>query len=108
MVTDVYENPVYVKQLVQAIWRILENQITGIVHISGETILSRYHLALKVASEFSLNEALIEKCTSKDFKHLAPRPLNTTFNTEKFSSIFSLKPLKFDLGLKLMHTELAE
>ena len=99
MVTDVYENPLYVRQLVDVLWDAVLKRFKGIVHVAGSTILSRYELAIEVANVFSLDKNLIEKSNSLEFVHLAPRPLNTSFNTEKMLSVFKIKSLAISDGL---------
>ncbi len=108
MVTDIYENPVHVSQVVELIWKVVTRKFQGIIHVSGNTILNRFELAIEVAKEFSLDETLIEKSSIVDFKHLAPRPLNTSFNNDKLISIFSMNPLPIKDGLRLMRSDFSK
>ena len=106
MVNDIYENPVYVKQVVEVIWQVVLNKHSGIFHIAGGTILNRYELALRVAEVFKLNKNLINECESIEFAQLAPRPKNTSLTTHKIETILKIKPLEISEGLMLMREEL--
>jgi dTDP-4-dehydrorhamnose reductase len=108
MVNDVYENPVYVKQVVEVIWDVVLNKYSGIFHIAGGTMLNRYQLALRVADVFKLNKNLIFECESVEFSQLAPRPKNTSLSTNKIESILKIKPLEINEGLMLMREELSK
>jgi dTDP-4-dehydrorhamnose reductase len=108
MVNDIYENPVYVKQVVEVIWKLVLNKYSGIFHIAGGTILNRYQLALCVADVFKLNKKLIFECESVEFSQLAPRPKNTSLSTNKIESILKIEPLEISEGLMLMREELSK
>jgi dTDP-4-dehydrorhamnose reductase len=106
IVSDIFENPIYVNQLAEIIWKIVLHRFTGIIHLAGGSILSRYELAIKIAEIFSLDHKLIQKTDSSYFKHLAPRPTNTSFNTDRLIATFKIKPITIDEGLKNMKENL--
>jgi dTDP-4-dehydrorhamnose reductase len=51
--------PTYVPALASEIIRLIKNQTTGIVHIAGDRVMSRYEFALAIADAFGLDAGLI-------------------------------------------------
>ena len=81
LVDDVKENPLYNVEAGRCIWKALEMNMQGILHLAGATEVSRYELALQAAEVFGKNPRLIQPVSSSRFSYLAPRPPNTTFDT---------------------------
>lgn len=108
MVDDIYENPVYVHQVVEVIWKIVNLKYIGVINISGGSTVNRYELACEVANIFNLNRTLIESCSNSYFQNLAPRPKNTTFVNTKMASEFHVIPLTISKGLLMMKNELVK
>jgi len=97
LVNDVLVNILYVGDLVKAIDRLIAIDFSGLINISGDEIYSRYDLGLEIARLLGLQEGLIEAVTSTEFKTVAQRPLNTSFDNS----------LMKDLGIQpraLSHT----
>ena len=104
MVDDVSENPLYVRQCAAAIWNIVADGQLGTFHLAGGTAVNRYELALAVAREFALDEALISAVHSDAFPTIARRPANTTFATSRMADVLGVEPLTLDAGLSAMHS----
>lgn len=95
IVDDTISQPFYVKSCAEAIWELLADNSRGIFHLGGPDKMSLYDLAIKTAKSFSLNDSLISRASSADFKTLAPRPRDTHFCLDKVK----------DLGIKLTTVE---
>jgi len=63
-ITDWYNAPTYVPDLVHAIEKLLEDNAEGIFHLVGSEFINRYNWALKVANTFGLDKNLIKPITS--------------------------------------------
>lgn len=102
VVDDVYENPLHNISAALAIWAILERDISGIVHLAGRDVISRYELARMVARIFELDESRIRAVSSAFFPDIAPRPRNTSLVTTRMASELGVPPPTLDEGLRLM------
>jgi dTDP-4-dehydrorhamnose reductase len=102
VVDDVFENALYNKQCGIAIWKIILNQAYGTFNIAGADTYSRYEMALMTAKVFNLDYSLIHKVNSAYFKNIAPRPFNTSFNTNKMKNVLDVTPITLLEGLKDM------
>jgi len=99
MVNDVYENPIYNIECGRAIWEIIKIKFFGIVHMAGSEIVNRYQFALKTAEVFGLDKGLIKEVDSSHFPSIAPRPKNTSFNTNVMEKKLGVKPISVREGL---------
>jgi dTDP-4-dehydrorhamnose reductase len=102
VVDDVYENPLHNLTAADAIWRILNRDVTGTIHLAGRDSVSRYEFALLVARVFGLDASLIQRVSSAYFANLAPRPPNTTLATERMETDLGLPAPALEDGLRAM------
>jgi len=109
VVTDIYNNHLWVGQAAEVVWKIIRGDIKNdIYNIAGADCISRYNLVLKVAAVFNLDSSLIAAVSSDFFKEIAPRPKNTCFNTAKMKKELNINPLSIDEGLLFMRQEVNE
>jgi len=102
VVDDVFENPLLSYQCAEVIWKLIDKDATGIYHIAGRDVLSRYEAANAIAKVFSLDAALINPVSSKSFPNIAPRPKNTSYRTTKIERELGIIPFGFEEGLLLL------
>lgn len=103
MVTDVYENPLLNHHCAEIIWTLVRLNKEGLYHIGGRDVVNRYEFAKLIAEVFELkSEDLIFPVTSDFFPDIAPRPKNTSYDTEKLSKELNIKPLGLKDGLLYM------
>lgn len=102
VVTDVVENPLFNFDCGRALWKVVEQQPRGILHIAGATTINRYDFAKQVASIFKLDASLITPVESSYFPTIATRPPNTSFSTELLEREFSHCPMTLMEGLREM------
>ncbi len=105
MVDDIFCNPLYAWDCADVIWKIIESEKEGIFHVGGEDEISRYDFACIVAEVFGLNKGLITPVKNSFFKSIAPRPVNTTYCTDKIKKELNIFPLGVRAGLKRMKDE---
>jgi len=96
VVDDQIGNPTLADDLAYAILKIVELDRSGLYHVSGPDLISRYDVALVLASVFNFNKKLITPVKTAAFKQPAPRPLNSGFITLK---------AEIDLGIKMSNIQ---
>ena len=102
VVDDVYENPLHNTCAALAIWAIVNSDITGVVHLAGRDVVSRYDLARMVAQAFELDQSRIRAVPSAFFPDIAPRPSNTSLVTTRMESELGVPASALEEGLRLM------
>jgi dTDP-4-dehydrorhamnose reductase len=101
VVADQFRTPTLVEDLAVGCYLIAEKSAEGIFNISGKDLLTPYDIAIITARYFSLDESLITKTDSKEFKQPAQRPLRTGFNIKKAKQILGYQPHSFEEGLAI-------
>lgn len=92
--TDQWLSPTYVKFLAERLVKIVEEEITGILHIAGER-LSRYEFAIELASVLGVERELIKPKHMEEAKLIAPRPRDSSLDIAKAKELgLALPPLK--------------
>jgi len=99
LVDDVWENPIYNLDCARAVWKIVEQKISGKIHLAGPEVVNRYQLGMLIAKVFGLDQNLISPVPSSTFSELAPRPPNTSFLTKKMLDLLRIKPCNLEEGL---------
>jgi dTDP-4-dehydrorhamnose reductase len=100
VVNDQYRTPTLVDDLAKATIDIINNNLEGIYHISGNEYLSVYEFALKIAEVFELNAKLISPISTIQLNETAKRPAKTGFNTTKAFLDFNYTPTSLYEGLQ--------
>lgn len=80
-ITDWYNNPTYLENLADVVARLLEKEMTGIVHAVGSDFLNRYEFALAVASVFEKDATLVRGKPSSSLNLIATRSSANLDNT---------------------------
>ena len=105
MVTDKFINPSYNLSAAKAIWKMVQKDFQGSIHLAGKDTVSRYDWATSVAKVFDLPQNLIFPVESSHFPDLAKRPDDTSFDTKKMIKQLKIKPMSLKQGLKQMRNE---
>lgn len=92
IVVDQYGQPTFADDVGYGIIKIIELDRTGLYHISGAEVTSRYDFAVAVAETFKLRKDLIQPISSEELKLAAPRPRYSEFITQK---------ARMELGIRL-------
>ncbi|GAC1596072.1 MAG: SDR family oxidoreductase [Ginsengibacter sp.] len=100
VVADQIRTPTLVNDIAVAIRAIIDKNVSGIYHISGEEIKTPYEMAIAAARYFNLDEQLVIKTDSASLNEPAKRPLKTGFNIEKAKADLGFIPSRFEEGLK--------
>ena len=103
---DQYTSPTYVPNLSKMIIEIIERKITGIIHLSGDTRISRYNFAICISKIFNLNKQFIKLSKIEQMSWKAQRPIDSSLDVTKAKKILNHKPEKIENSLKLLFNEL--
>jgi dTDP-4-dehydrorhamnose reductase len=99
LVNDIYENPLFNIQCGRALWEVVQKRPSGIFHIAGKDIVNRYEFGKQIAATFGLDDSLLNSVKSSYFPHIAPRPSNTSFITNRMEDELGIKALSLEEGL---------
>ena len=106
VVDDQIGNPTLVDDLAFGILKIIELERTGLYHIAGADLVSRYDFALSLCKIFGFNKTLITPVKSSQFKQPAPRPLKSGLITIKAEVELGLKMSGVERGLTILKNQL--
>lgn len=107
VVDDQMGNPTLAEDLAHAIVSALELGRTGIYHIAGREIVSRYEFALALARVFGFDPALITPIKTSLLHQAAPRPLNSGLITLKAEVELGFRPSTVEEGLMVLKRQLS-
>ena len=107
IVTDQYNNPTFIDDMVQAISKVIEYKKFGIYNIGGKEFLSRYDFTMKIAEFFQLDKSLISPITTSELNQAAPRPLKSGLLILKAQTELGYNPHSIIESLAKMKKELS-
>jgi len=106
IVDDQIGNPTFVDDLAYGLLRAVELGKTGVYHIAGRDIVSRYEFAVRLARVFGLDESLIIPIKTASLKQPAARPLKSGLITLKAEVELGYKPSSIEHGLEVLKTQM--
>ena len=105
VLVDQFTSPTYVPNLSKMLIEIATKQISGILHVSGASKISRYALAKLIAEQLSLNKKLLIPTKIDEMTWKSPRPKDSSLDVSLAAEILSEKPQKIEDTLKLFINE---
>jgi dTDP-4-dehydrorhamnose reductase len=106
VVNDQWRTPTLAEDLAMGCWLVSKKNKEGIFHISGEEMMTPYEIAIRTARFFKLDESLISRTDSTQFKQPARRPPRTGFKIDKAKKELGYQPHSFEEGLSIMQQQL--
>ena len=100
-ITDWYNTPTYVPDLVIATMKLIENNQEGIFHLVGSDFIDRFHWAQKTAEIFNLKKELIAPIKSSELE-LSVERKNIRLNNDKLFQKIQHRMIGVDEGLQEM------
>ncbi|MDB9526577.1 SDR family oxidoreductase [Oscillatoria sp. CS-180] len=85
--TDEVRTPVDAADAVRGLNLVLQEGITGLLHLGGRQRLSRYEFGLMMAQAFGFPETVIKPCLQSSVQLSAPRPKDVSLNSEQAFSL---------------------
>jgi len=106
VVNDQWRTPTLAEDLALGCFLAATKKVKGIYNVSGEQMMTPYHIALATADFFSLDKSLIHQTDSTKFTQPAKRPPKTGFIIEKAKRELGYHPHTFREGLGIISTQL--
>ena len=103
-ITDWYNNPTYIPDMIISIMELIKQNSPGIYHLTGSDFLSRYDCAILVAEVFNLDKNLLKKINSSEL-NLPAKRANVNLDTEKLFNKIGMRIPSFKQGLSKMYNE---
>ena len=97
---DVIFCPMLVNDLGDVILKVLDQQLSGTYHVTGSEAVSKFEFARRVASVFGYPSWGILASSIDQSALRAPRPKNTSLNTERIGRALTQRMPTVDEGLK--------
>jgi len=98
--TNVYFSPILVNHLTEFLFKIVEQKLTGIYHVSSPEGITKFEFGNLIAKIYNLNKKLIIPSSIADQNLKAPRPLKPTLNCSKIQSVLRKNLLNVEEGLQ--------
>jgi dTDP-4-dehydrorhamnose reductase len=108
VVDDQWRTPTLAEDLAIGCMLAAKKKAKGIFHVSGEEMMTPYDVATRTADFFGLNQQLIRKTDSTQFKQPALRPPKTGFVIEKAKRELGYRPHSFEEGLAIIKSAFAQ
>jgi dTDP-4-dehydrorhamnose reductase len=102
IVIDQYNNPIHADNLAEASIEAEESGLGGILHLAGDSYLSRYEIACRAARHFKFDEKLILPVKTAELGQTAKRPLKGGLKIDKAKRLLKSRLLKFERALELL------
>jgi dTDP-4-dehydrorhamnose reductase len=106
VVDDQIGNPTLADDLAFAILRAIELGRTGLYHVAGNDLMSRFDFAVAIARIFNLNRKLISPIKTSVLRQPAQRPLRSGFITLKAQTDLDAKMSGTDQGVLIMKNQI--
>jgi dTDP-4-dehydrorhamnose reductase len=106
VLVDQFTSPTYVPNLSKMLIEITTRQITGILHVSGATRISRYALAELVADKLHLDKNFLIPTKIDTMNWKAQRPKYSSLDVSFAAEILNEQPQKIEQSIELFINEL--
>lgn len=103
--SDQITSPTSCSNLSSMMMDVIRRRVNGIIHAAGNSSMSRFDQALKIAEQFSLDKDLISPIKMDEMNFKAKRPRNSSLNVSKASRLLSIRPLTYSDALKEFYLE---
>jgi dTDP-4-dehydrorhamnose reductase len=98
--TDVIFNPILANDLARILLEMVQRNLTGVYHVAGSEVVSKFEFARRLALTFGFDPAKIVPAQIEESKLKAPRPRNTSLITEKITAALGHPMPGVDSGLR--------
>ncbi len=105
VVDDQFGNPTLADDLAFAIVTIVELERTGLYHIAGPDLVSRYDFARQIASTFGFDQRMLTPVKSASLKQPARRPLRSGFITLRAQADLGVRMTGIKEGLTVLKNQ---
>ena len=104
IVDDQVGNPTFVGDVAKALLALCEREASGIFHLGGADLMTRYDLVRKLAELCRIDSGSVEPISTDELSQKAPRPLRSGLHCERLISL-GIEPSTLSQGLDQMKLE---
>ena len=97
---DTFFCPILANDLAQFLLALVDANFAGLYHVVGSEAVSKYEFARRVASSFSFDPDKVVAARMADSNMKAPRPRDTSLNTDKICTLLGCAMPDVDSGLR--------
>jgi dTDP-4-dehydrorhamnose reductase len=101
VVTDQMSNVTFVGDLAVAMKRVVSLPLSGVYHIAGREIISRYDFARRVAEAYNLDDRHLKPTLTRLMELSGPKPLQCGLVVDKAQKELNLTFANVDEGLRM-------
>jgi len=102
IVNDQFRTPTYIDDFCKALHSIIQQNITGVLHISGYNYLTPYQMVIEMLEFLKIPNILITPVTGEIFKEPVIRTKKGGLNIQKAQRLLHYEPTDFSKALKLI------
>ncbi|EGQ8492753.1 sugar nucleotide-binding protein [Vibrio cholerae] len=99
LVDDNIVNMIHVEDLSVAIKKLSLSDLKGVYNLSGNISECRYDLGIRVAKIMGSDVSKINKVSGSNFKMVAKRPYDTSFDNKKMRVVLNIEPKNIDVAI---------
>ena len=104
VINDQFVSPSYNDNVAEMLNELAEKKISGIWHIAGSSVCTRYDFAINLAEIFNLDKSLIEEISISQMPWTVQRPIHCGLVVDKTLTL-SHKPMTMEQSIKRMKNE---
>ena len=97
---DIFFTPLYLRDFINLIFKLIAKNKTGIYNVSGSTRISKYNFGLELGKIFNLDKKLIKKISINKL-NLVKRPRDMSLSNKKLIKDLNIKEDYFSLNKQL-------
>ncbi|NER80735.1 MAG: SDR family oxidoreductase [Leptolyngbya sp. SIO1D8] len=97
--TDEVRTPAEVTDVIQGLRLVLNQGLTGILHLGGKQRLNRYEFGLMMAEAFNFSKTLLTPCLQSSVTLSTPRPKDVSLNSQR-AFVLGYAPRLAEIALK--------
>ena len=94
--------PVDAVTLSKAVLELADSEINGFFHLSGNTVINRYEMALRICRYLKYDQKLVEQKKPSISTGRAPRPADVSLDNKKAVRLLTTAMKSLEEGLKLV------
>lgn len=83
--TDVYFCPLYVRDLARILIKLLDSDESGVIHVFGSRVLSKYDFGVEIAKTFGFDPDMVQPTSWRDSGLTAVRSPNLIMNIDRLT-----------------------
>ena len=95
-----HTSPTNILNISKMLIEIIEKKITGIIHLSGDTKISRYDFAIKIAEILNIDKKFLKPIKIEQMNWKAQRPKDSSLDVSKAKKLLKNKPETIEKSLE--------